>query len=297
MQQDQPTRHVPKPLTRTIWTLWFQGLDEAPWIVKACIDSWIRLNPDWQVVVLDVNNLSNYIQLDLSDEILANLSLAHQSDLIRLQLLARYGGLWVDATTLCMEPLDRWIDASCGSGFFAFQRPGRDRLIANWFMASEKDSLLVVRLYEKLRTYWITNQFQPLSQRQQTLTAALGAVLNKSTMTTRFWFHPIVTRLLRIYPYFVFHYWFERLVATDLQCHRIWKKTLPISATHARLIEKLGLHTLVTHAIASHVSECPAPLFKLTWKYDHSRCVPGTLLHDLITHAIAGRDKPGQMHR
>ena len=103
-----------------IWILWYQGLAEAPFIVRKCIDSWVKENPGWDVVILDKDNLGEYMVLDLPDEKLTNLSLTTQSDMVRLQLLSEYGGVWVNSTTLCMKPLDDWIEDCLDSGFFVF---------------------------------------------------------------------------------------------------------------------------------------------------------------------------------
>ena len=32
----------------------------------------------------------------------------HRADWIRLQRLAQYGGVWLDMTVVCGEPLDHW---------------------------------------------------------------------------------------------------------------------------------------------------------------------------------------------
>ena len=108
-------------IPRKIWLFWSQGVSEAPFIVKKCIDSWVKENPTWDVVVLDENNLNKYISLNLPKNVIANLCIAHQSDLIRLALLSKYGGIWTDATTFCTKPLDEWIDDACSeAGFFVF---------------------------------------------------------------------------------------------------------------------------------------------------------------------------------
>ncbi len=95
---------------RKIWIYWHQGMSEAPFVVRKCIESWVKENPGWEVNFLDKDNLGEYVVLNLREEKLVNLPLPHQSDLVRLQLLSKYGGVWADATTLCMRPLDDWID-------------------------------------------------------------------------------------------------------------------------------------------------------------------------------------------
>ena len=76
-----------------------------------CVKTWEILNHDWEVVRLDKSNLHKFIDLN---EIVPNyeqkqISEASLSDMIRLLLLKKYGGLWVDATMFCNEPLSNWF--------------------------------------------------------------------------------------------------------------------------------------------------------------------------------------------
>jgi mannosyltransferase OCH1-like enzyme len=63
-------------MIKTIFILWFQGFDNAPIIVKKCVDSWKHYNPDWNIILLDHTNLCKYIDLDfyyvLNKKILKN---------------------------------------------------------------------------------------------------------------------------------------------------------------------------------------------------------------------------------
>src|ERR1700689_4816923 len=131
------TREIEATLNRTIWFLWFQGLKDAPPIVKRCYQSWVANNPGWKIVLLDSSNLSTYAITDLESGNVAALTPAHRSDLIRLELLARYGGVWADATCYCAVPLDSWLPGVMSSGFFAFERRSEwAPPIANWFLAT-----------------------------------------------------------------------------------------------------------------------------------------------------------------
>ena len=269
-------------IPRKIWTLWFQGVSEAPFIVKECIDSWVRNNPTWDVVVLDSSNINNYIQLDMPEEILENVCLANQADLIRLLLLSKYGGVWCDATTFCTRPLDNWIDDYTESGFFAFEKPGVDRVLSSWFIASKKGSPVCTKLYNKLRSYFIKNNFNKPNRLQRKVKHILSRILNRSHKTTKYWFNPIITKLLNVSPYFAFHYMFERLVSTDPESKAIWQSTKKLSADSPHLIQTIGLFSLPSESIKKTVNDNETPLYKLTWKFDNDRYSSNTLLHYVL---------------
>ncbi len=76
------------------------------------------------------------------------------SNLVRLALLRRYGGIWADATTYCLMPLDAWVHDAAASGFFGFANPGPDRMLSSWFMAAQKDQLLLAIWQHYCVAYW-----------------------------------------------------------------------------------------------------------------------------------------------
>jgi len=271
-----------KLIPRKIWLFWQQGISEAPFIVRKCIDSWIKENPTWDVIILDSENLNNYVTLDLPEDIVSNLLVAHQSDLVRLRVLSEHGGVWADAATFCSKPLDEWIDNYSKSGFFAFHQPGRDRILSNWFIASEKGCPISMKLYMLLKLYWVENDFSRPNTLQRITNRILSKTLNLSDKTTKYWFNPIVTRLLKVYPYFVFHYMFEKLISTDSESKAIWQSMKKLSAVPPHIIQKLGLFSLPTDSIKKTINSNEIPLYKLTWKADYSRYSSDTLLYYLL---------------
>lgn len=271
-----------KLIPRKIWLIWYQGLSEAPFIVKKCIESWVSQNPSWDIVILDSENLSDYVDLELPKNTAESISLVHQSDLIRLALLSKFGGVWADSTTFCVKPLDEWIDDYAESGFFAFDTPGKDRVMSTWFLASKKGSPIMSKLYQKLRSYWVDNNFNEPNKIQRYVKDKLSKHLNQSYKTTKYWFNPLVTKLLRVYPYFACHYMFERLVSKDNESKSIWNKTKRISADIPHLVQSLGMLSQPSDLVKEQINNDDIPMFKLTWKYDHKRYNEDTLLKYLI---------------
>ncbi|GFH26773.1 capsular polysaccharide synthesis, partial [Haematococcus lacustris] len=84
-------------MEKNVWLLWFSGWHTAPWLCKQVALSWRAYNPTWRVVLLDNTTLSTYVP-DLVLPLEAGAQA--KSDLLRLALLARHGGVWADATML-----------------------------------------------------------------------------------------------------------------------------------------------------------------------------------------------------
>ena len=134
------------PIPKVIYIFWYQGFENAPEIVKRCVGSWKTCNKNWQINLLDKTNITKYVEFDFENKAINNKSIAHKSDLLRLKLLMENGGVWVDATTYCIEPLDNWIYDFSDNGLFFFGKPFQDRLISNWFIAAQKDNYLIKTL-------------------------------------------------------------------------------------------------------------------------------------------------------
>lgn len=91
-----------------IWIMWYQGIENAPDIVKCCIESVKENCSGHEVIVLSEQNLSEFVKLP--DFIIEKfkkgyISRTHLSDMIRLNLLYLYGGAWLDATLLTINPI------------------------------------------------------------------------------------------------------------------------------------------------------------------------------------------------
>ena len=112
-QNDIPQMPVPFPyMQNNIWVLWWQGESNMPFIVKRCYESVLRNSKGHKVILITKSNYTNYV--DVPQQIMdkvneGKMKLAHLSDFIRLQLLVRYGGLWIDSTILVTKPIDDGI--------------------------------------------------------------------------------------------------------------------------------------------------------------------------------------------
>lgn len=141
-------------MSKNIWIYWSQGFGIAPALVSKCVQTWSSLNPDYTIRLLDSNNISEYLDLTevLSSNRIKKASFAAKSDLIRVNLLAKHGGIWVDSTLMCLHPLDEWLIPD--HPFFAFSNPGPDRMISSWFLSAEPSSYIIKKWRAESQQYW-----------------------------------------------------------------------------------------------------------------------------------------------
>ncbi|HEY9289726.1 MAG TPA: capsular polysaccharide synthesis protein [Microlunatus sp.] len=137
--------------TEKIYYYWAQGIGAAPPMVRLCHRQLMR-HASIPVLVLDEPAMSSMIELP--DDIEARgIAPTHRTDLLRLELLARHGGTWLDATCLVVEdPALALRTLRQPSGYFAFAK--RRSTVASWLMSSSPDHYLVRMLREALHCYW-----------------------------------------------------------------------------------------------------------------------------------------------
>ena len=259
MEIEESGQRVPK----IIWFLWFQGLDNAPYVVRKCHESWVTKNPGWQVVTLDDTTVPTVASRDYYAGSLATITRQHRADLLRLDLLAHHGGVWADATTFCVQPLDSWLPPDLVSGFFAFHRPRPERIISNWFLAAEPGNPVVSKLLEAMLAHWGRHPFR--ANRQSFLERAFTKALRGSARTRKLWFTPPLRDWLRISPYYAFSYRLEKLVREDPDCRRVWERTPKVSAEAPHRLYRAGLLAPASAAIQSEIDGRVVPVYKTAW--------------------------------
>ena len=154
---------------KVIWILWYQGISEAPQLVKNCYES-IKSNlSDYEIRLLDESNLNKYVKLP--DYVIkkfneGKISQAFLSDLIRLELLIKYGGTWMDATIMCMS--NDIPSYYLESELFMFQAVYADNVntsssIDNYFITANSNNKLLrmtqLLLYEYWKKYDVVNDY------------------------------------------------------------------------------------------------------------------------------------------
>lgn len=92
----------------TIWVCWFQGEERMPRTIKHCYESIKKYSGGRRVQLITLQNYREFIQLPnhvVEKVENGTISLTHFSDIIRCNLLADYGGIYVDAGLLLTSNL------------------------------------------------------------------------------------------------------------------------------------------------------------------------------------------------
>lgn len=146
---------------RTVWICWLQGMEQAPDIVKACYRSVEKyFSKEWKIVVLTKENLLDYVNFPefvLEKWKKGVITNTHFSDLLRMEILIKYGGLWTDATVLYTDRIPSYM---CETNFFTFHHTMRyDNAVVfeSWFIYSVANHPLLLETRDMIYKYWKEN--------------------------------------------------------------------------------------------------------------------------------------------
>ncbi len=238
--------------TKVLWIYWHQGWENAPEIPLKCLESWEANNYRWTIKKICQKTLSNYIDLEqeLSGIAAKDITLTALSDVIRILLLEKFGGVWVDSTLLCRIPLDNWLPYFEEEGFFAFSKPEKDRLVSSWFLFAKKDNYIIKKWREKTLAYWDS----------------------RNSTDNYFWFH----------------YQFNELYEADETFKKSWDNSTKVSADaphflapyNTKFFEKIDERKI------NAISKLQSPVLKLTYKYDLTKDKADTILNYILTENI-----------
>ncbi|MFD1721771.1 capsular polysaccharide synthesis protein [Amnibacterium endophyticum] len=144
---------------------------ERPDVVEHCVDAMRRhLPPGLELVELSAAALPDWVEIDTRITAAVDIP-AHGADMIRLHLLSRYGGLWIDSSCLLNAGFAEWSEPVRAEDLFLFTYAGSRT--GNWFI-------------------WAT----AASYRLQLLRAAMDAwFLSGRGWTNYFQFHDVVEML------------------------------------------------------------------------------------------------------
>ncbi|MAK63081.1 MAG: hypothetical protein CMK09_19090 [Ponticaulis sp.] len=248
-------------LPKQMFCYWDRDLATAPSLVRKNIEKWQSLNPDYNLIVFNEESAADVFEANEFDA--RDVSAQIKSDFLRLALLKRNGGIWIDATLLPTVPLDDWLPSVWEkSGFFAFSAPYPDRLLSSWFLASVAENKLIDHWFDLFSKYWQINR--RLLPEKSLLARKLGRKFHLSFISPPWSYIPF-------YPYYCVHYLFERCVRENEVCAEIWEATPKVSAFRPLLFSKARKELADFEGELEEVASAlyqSAPLHKLNWRYE-----------------------------
>lgn len=165
---------------KIIWQFWYQGLDNAPCIIKQCMKSVKKyMGDEYDIIVLDKNNIKDYlifpdfIYKKIKNNEFGEKTITIFSDLLRVSLLNNYGGIWLDTAMLLsgkikqdianqdffvfhrsiQAPKDykKWINFNYN--FFSWDKNFKVNIV-NGFILSNKNNEIMKIMQDVLINYW-----------------------------------------------------------------------------------------------------------------------------------------------
>ncbi|WP_203580371.1 capsular polysaccharide synthesis protein [Microbacterium hibisci] len=143
------------PAALRLYTFWNTPLETAPPLVQACIAELTRLHADGPtpLTVLDGASARELVEIpDAAADALEKDHPAHFSDFVRVSVLDRLGGIWVDATCWAPAPLPDAVAPLLTAGAL-YPRWTRHQ-IGNWFIAAVPSTPLIRLQRLALEAWW-----------------------------------------------------------------------------------------------------------------------------------------------
>lgn len=232
-QQKEDTKNILHEHVDIVWVCWFQGMEHAPKMVQYCFESLKSNLRDKRIILITEDNYKEYVQFPtyiLEKYEKGCFSKTHLSDLLRLELLIKYGGTWIDATVWCSSPI--YPDYLFDSDLFMFQnlKPGLDgqcTAVSSWFITSCSNNQMLMLERALLYEYWKENT--------------------------------------KIVHYYLFHMFFQMVIEAYPD---EWNKVVPFSNATPHIL-LLRLFEEYDETIANAVKEMTS-FHKLTYKFEES---------------------------
>ncbi len=151
------TKTVKNDAGEKIYTIWLQGEENAPALVKACFKS-VRRHCSQELVVLDEKTLFDYIRLPekiMEKRRQGKIKNAHFADICRVELLYQYGGYWLDATGFVTSPIPDWITEQDFFMFMTGSVGSPYSFVQNCFIRARKGAFLLAAWRAMILDYWM----------------------------------------------------------------------------------------------------------------------------------------------
>lgn len=150
-------------IPNVIYTYWNTPI--IPFTVQACINSWKKYNPSYTIHIINEKTLHKYCPELVN---ITTITQQRLSDFIRLYLLQKYGGFWLDSCIYLNQSLD-WVHGyqhAEQSEFVGYKLQSfmttKTPVIESWFLASIPKSYFITNWkneFFKLNTFSTVTEY------------------------------------------------------------------------------------------------------------------------------------------
>lgn len=156
---NKTSAYIDTELNNTIWVFWWQGINEMPDIVRLCYQRLCEVNTNANVILVNRDNYMEYV--DIPDHIVKKIgkqiSITHFSDILRANLLYKYGGIWVDSTLYFIKQIPeeffRMPFFSIKDKIKSSMSPARHRW-TGFFICAKAGSCFIKQFVDCFNNYW-----------------------------------------------------------------------------------------------------------------------------------------------
>lgn len=194
-------------MEKNIWLWWEQGWEQAPAICRYNYLSFKKTSPDWDIHLVDKNNIYQYIPKTYS-WLFQCQGPAFRADIIRSLLLFYHGGVYSDAACMNFKNLDETMNMVNFDDFFTLKLNhfrATTREAVSWFLIAPKGS----KVFGKLA---------------QTFVAAAKK-------------NPIQ------HEYFMFHFTYDKLIKSDPLVQKHFESMYSVNGFNNRIDAQYLKHT------------------------------------------------------
>ena len=263
-------------MVKKIWFYWSKGFNDCPRIVKTSLTSLKKYSENFEINYLCEKTVWNFISNKINKKTWKLMSEQHRSDYIRISLLEKYGGLWIDATVIIMSSLESILKDKLNSGFFCLNwdkkdsllinnkkhNVGKNRVIASWLFYADKDNEIIKNLRKEIVDFW--NSENSSSFIKNTILRKIFRRIYKNIfevhdpLRSRHNTKIFIRRLLGN-SYLVINDCFADLIYKNKKCKEMWDSTPKVSA--------LNSHQMIQFLTSKYIIE-PEKFYPLQ-KLDH----------------------------
>ena len=210
-------------IPNVLWSYWESPDPILPPIVELCHKSWLSVGEFDEVNFLRPEDVELYLDPTDLPVRFSELPPVKKADAVRLALLAKSGGFWVDAGVLVTGPVHSWTNQRASTlGFFVFQDVDKSRVLDTWFIGGTIHSKFLKewhlrhnRFFGRRKMHETHSLFKTPSRIATHALVAINKTLGRSVTRRAAWARFPLSRL-PMYPYFIMHYIANSMLRSEL---------------------------------------------------------------------------------